>query len=124
MPLIDIFYLSVASLKKGWDALEHFVITDSFCCRIDTQYLTFQIYKYKKKAKLISVIITLSNLQLFLIDSLATHNVIPCGGHLISPRAMGSIIKSILTMVETLSLGSYMFKIYMDELIAFKGTGP
>ena len=74
-----------------------------------------QIHQYRKKAMLIKVIIMLSNLQSFLIDSLATHNVIPCGGHLISPKAMGSIIKSILIMVETLSLGSYMFKLYMDE---------
>ena len=83
--------------------------------RIEKDYDFLQIHQYMKKARLIEVMITLSNLQIFLIDSLATNSVIPCGGHLISPNAMGGIIKSILVMVETLSLGSYMFKLYMDD---------
>ena len=83
--------------------------------RMEATYDFLHVYQYTKKARLLKAMITLSNLQGFLIDSLAIYDVIPCVGPLISSKAMGSIIKSILIMAETLSMGSFMFKSYMSD---------
>jgi len=82
---------------------------------VEATYEFLQVYQYRKKARLIKSIILCTNLQGFIIDSLTNYAIIPCVGPMISSQAMGSIIKSILTMIETLVLGSVMFKIYISD---------
>jgi hypothetical protein len=82
---------------------------------VETTYEFLKVYQYRKKARFLKTIILCTNLQGFIIDSLTNYAIIPCAGPMISSKAMGSIIKSILTMFETLLLGSAMFTIYMVE---------
>ena len=80
---------------------------------VEATYEFLKVYQYRKKARFLKSIILFTNLQGFIIDSLTNYAIIPCVGPMISSKAMGSIIKSILTMIETLVLGSAMFTIYM-----------
>ena len=83
--------------------------------RMEATYDFLQVHQYRKKARLLKAMITFSDLQGFLIEVLVHSNVILCGGPLISSKAMGCIIKSILIMAETLGMGSLMFKFYMSD---------
>ena len=82
---------------------------------VEATYEFLQVHQYRKKAFLLKMIILFTNLQGFIIDSLSNYSVIPCAGPMISSKAMGSIIKSILTMMETLILGSIMFRTYIID---------
>ena len=80
---------------------------------LEATYEFLQVYRYKKKARMLKIIILCTNLQGFVLDSLSNYEIIPCAGPMISSKAMGSIIKSILTMGETLVLGTFMFVNYI-----------
>ena len=80
---------------------------------VEATYEFLQVYRYKKKARLLKAIIMCTNLQGFVLDSLSNYEIIPCATPMISSKAMGSIIKSILTMGETLVLGTFMFVQYI-----------
>ena len=80
---------------------------------VEATYEFLQVYRYKRKARMLKIIIVLTNLQGFVLDSLSNYEIIPCAGPMISSKTMGSIIKSVLTMGETIVIGTFMFANYM-----------
>ena len=57
--------------------------------------------------------VILTNVQGFTIDSMANYGIIPCLGPYISNRAMGIVIKAVLTSAETLILSSVVLKVFI-----------
>ena len=79
------------------------------------QYEMLSNYEYKKKAGLFKTMVIMTNVQGFIIDSLVNYNIIPCVNPKISAFAMGCIIKSVATMIESIVMGSTTLRLYIKD---------
>ena len=59
--------------------------------------------------------VIMTNVQGFIIDSMVNYNIIPCVNEDISAFAMGCIIKSVVTMIESIVMGSITLKLYVKD---------
>ena len=59
--------------------------------------------------------VIMTNVQGFIIDSLVNYNIIPCVNPKISAFAMGCIIKSAATMIESIVMGSTTLRLYIKD---------
>ena len=59
--------------------------------------------------------VIMTNVQGFIIDSLVNYNIIPCLNEEISGFAMGCILKSGLTMIQSIIIGSITTRLYMID---------
>ena len=82
---------------------------------VTRQYEMLSSYEYKRKASLFKTFIIMTNVQGFIIDSLVNYNIIPCVNEQISAFAMGCIIKSVVTMVESIVMGSVVLRLYIKD---------
>ena len=82
---------------------------------VTRQYEQLSTYQYKKKASLFKTMVIMTNVQGFVIDSLVNYNIIRCVNEQISAYAMGCIIKSVATMVETIVMGTISLRLYMTD---------
>ena len=83
---------------------------------VTQQYEMLSSYQYKKKAGLFKTMVIMTNVQGFIIDSMVNYNIIPCVNEQISSFAMGCIIKSVLTMIESIVMGSITLTLYIKDI--------
>lgn len=79
------------------------------------QYEMLGNHQYKTKASLFKTMIIATNVQGFIIDSLVTYNIIPCASPGVSSFAIGCVIKSVVTMVEAIVMGTITTRLYMKD---------
>ena len=82
---------------------------------VTKQYEVLNTYQYKTKRRLFKSMVIMTNVQGFIIDSLVNYNIIPCLNEEISAFAMGCILKSGLTMIQSLIIGSITTRLYMVD---------
>ena len=82
---------------------------------ITKKYDVLSTYHYKTKRRLFKSMVIMTNVQGFIIDSLVNYNIIPCVNEEISGFAMGCILKSVLTMIQSVIIGSITVKMYMID---------
>ena len=82
---------------------------------VTQQYEMLSNHQYEKKAGLFKIFVIMTNVQGFVIDSLVNYNIIPCVNQEISAFAMGCVIKSVLTMIESIVMGSITLRLYMID---------
>ena len=82
---------------------------------VTQQYEMLSNHQYEKKAGLFKTMVIMTNVQGFVIDSLVNYNIIPCVNEEISAFAMGCVIKSVLTMIESVVMGSITLRLYMID---------
>ena len=82
---------------------------------VTRQYEMLNNHQYKKKASLFKTMVIMTNVQGFVIDSLVNYNIIKCVNEEISAYAMGCVIKSVITMVETIVMGTITMRLYMTD---------
>ena len=82
---------------------------------ITMKYNALNIHHYAKKATIFKIIVIATNVQGFVIDSCSAYGIIQCAGPLISSQAMGAIIKTLLTIAETIVMGSVVLKLYISD---------
>lgn len=83
---------------------------------VTQQYEMLSNYEYKKKAGLFKTMVIMTNVQGFIIDSMVNYNIIPCVSKEISAFAMGCIIKSVVTMIESIVMGSIVLALYIKDI--------
>lgn len=83
---------------------------------VTQQYEMLSNYQYKKKASLFKTMVIMTNVQGFIIDSMVNYNIIPCVNERISAFAVGCIIKSVVTMIESIVMGSITLVLYMKDV--------
>ena len=79
---------------------------------VTQQYEMLSNHQYQKKAGLFKTMVIMTNVQGFIIDSLVNYNIIPCVNAEISAFAMGCAIKSSLTMIESIVMGTITLRLY------------
>ena len=82
---------------------------------ITKKYSVLSNYEYKTKRRLFKSMVIMTNVQGFIIDSLVNYNIIPCLNEEISGFAMGCILKSGLTMIQSIIIGSITTRLYMID---------
>ena len=107
-PYLYLMVLMLLSFFMGiWALFSLFGITSS--------YDKLSQHKYSWKAGIFKTAVVLTNVQGFVIDSLANYGIIPCLGPKISNRALGIVIKAIATSAETLLLSSVALKVFVTS---------
>ena len=81
--------------------------------QIEKTYNMLRVHQYRIKSRLLKVQLILINVQDIVVDIFTTFHWIECSNPDISAKTMGTIIKSILVMAETIVLGSIVFWLYL-----------
>ena len=137
-------YLEIGDLSpKGPNLYLQIVLMVSFFFGLWGLFVFFDIthrfdlledFQYRKKAALLKLIVILVNIQVllitvfmsqvfdrcvyfqgFVIDALAHYEIIACIEPNISRTAMGSVIKSICSLLESFLLGTAAFRLYIID---------
>ena len=82
---------------------------------ITKKYDVLNNYHYKTKRRLFKSMIIITNVQGGIIDSLVNYNIIPCLNEQISAFALGCILKSTLTLIQAVIIGSIATKLYIED---------
>ena len=107
-PYLYLMALSLVSFFMGiWALFSLFGITSS--------YNTLSQHRYGWKSGLFKTTVVLTNVQGFVIDSLANYGIIPCLGPKIGHRALGIVIKGVATCGETLLLSSVALRLFLTS---------
>lgn len=83
---------------------------------VTNQYQLLSDNHYQVKSSLFRAVIILTNVQSAVIDSLANYQIIGCLNVLVSAKAMGAVIKCLLTTTECLVVGIITFRLNLKDI--------
>ena len=102
-----VIILTVSFFAGIWGLFMFMDITKKYELLVD--------YMYRSKSVLLKLIVVFVNVQGILIDILAQYEVINCIPPYISSSAMGAVYKSILSLTESLILGTICYRLYTRD---------
>lgn len=86
-----------------------------FFMDVTKRYELLVDYNYRQKSMLLKILVVLVNVQGIFVDILASYSVIGCIPPFMSSSAVAGVIKSLLSITESLIFGSLCYRLYIKS---------